>query len=144
MDKHVNISNAKSKDEMEALEKIAKGDFCPFCQPDYIKNEHGKPILKDGKFWFATENRWPYAGSSNHLVFIHKKHHVSLLDLSTDEWIELKEMVSNLVNELKIPGATFLMRFGDNKYTGGTVTHLHAQLVSGDPEKGEKVLARVG
>lgn len=141
---HVNTSNAKSEDEIRALNQIASDKICPFCGKDYLEKEHKKPILEETKHWLATENRWPYKGSSAHLLLIHKKHVEHLLDISPEAWIELRELAIRMVEKLQIPGATLIMRFGDFRYTGGTVTHLHAQIVSGDPEKGEPVIARVG
>ena len=37
--------------------------------------------------------------------------------------------------KFKIPGASFIMRFGDHNYTGATITHLHAHIVSGHKQK---------
>lgn len=144
MEKQVDTKNARTAEQATELQRIAKGNFCPFCSADYLEHEHGKPILKQGKHWLATENRWPYKGSKHHLLFIHRTHFVSIQDLGPHDWDELRTMVNELVQELKIPGATLMMRFGDSRYTGGTVTHLHAQLVSGDPDTGEPVLVRVG
>lgn len=141
---HVNIDNARSDDQATELERISKENFCPFCSDDYLEKEHGKPILKRGTHWLATENRWPYKGTRFHLLFIHRKHLVSINELGQDDWNELRTIINELVDEMKIPGATLLLRFGDNKYTGGTVTHLHAQLVSGDPDSGTPVVTRIG
>lgn len=142
--KHVNLSNARAEDQLEALKKIAAGDFCPFCQADYIEKEHKKPIIKTGDHWIATENRWPYKNTKHHLLFIHRRHVTSIADLCDEDWNELRKMVMEISQKMNIPGATFVMRSGDSRYTGGTVTHLHAQLISGNPDSGEPVLARVG
>jgi len=144
MKKTVNIKNARSEDQANALKAIEKGKFCPFCRPDYIKNEHKKPILHEGKFWLATENRWPYEGAEHHLLFIHKEHIEHISSVTSESWAELKAIVSKMTKDLKMAGATFMLRFGDSSRTGGTVTHLHAQLVSGDPKNKKPVLARVG
>lgn len=143
--KHVNLNNARTAEQQKALKQIEDGDFCPFCQRDYIEKEHKKPILKETNSWLATENRWPYEGASAHLLFIHKKHITSIEDMGNEAWLELKELLTSLKKEGIIPqGATLVMRFGDHRYTGGTVTHLHAQVISGSPDGGGPVLARVG
>jgi len=48
--------------------------------------------------------------------------------------------------ENKIPGGTFIMRFGDTRYTGASVSHLHANLISPDGEDKDRkpIIARVG
>lgn len=143
-EKQVYIKNARSTDQIKALEAIEKGKFCPFCSAEYLKHEHKKPILHDGEFWIATENRWPLEHSKVHLLFIHKKHIDHVSEMSNEAWIELRHIVVKMTHDLNMPGATLIFRFGDSSRTGGTVTHLHAQLISGDPEKGKPVLARVG
>lgn len=143
-EKHVNIDNSRGTDVTAALQKIEAEKICPFCGKDYLTKEHKKPILEETGHWLATENRWPYKGSRNHLLFIHKKHADHLNQVSASAWNELKDLVDKMVSRFNIPGATLLLRFGDSRHTGGTVTHLHAQLISGDPDKGEPVIARVG
>lgn len=143
--KHVYVGHARSHDQVQALEKIAKGKFCPFCDPNYIKKEHKKPILAQNKNWLATENRWPYDGASVHLVFIHKTHIEHVSEVSKEGWEDLKKIVSMMCGKLKVKGATLVMRFGEGRFTGATVTHLHAQLISGKGKKeGKPVVARVG
>ena len=51
--------------------------------------------------------------------------------------------------KLNIEGGTFLMRFGESKYTGASVSHLHCNLLQSDPdhpeyEKTRGVMTRVG
>jgi len=144
--KNVHIDNARTTDQAEVLKLIQKGKFCPFCDPNYLKNEHKKPILKNGKFWIATENRWPYEGAKVHLIFIHKKHIASIEQLKPEAWQELRQIVVSLKKKNNIPGGTLMMRFGDMRCTGGTVEHLHAQLVSGDASNPDRkpVVVRVG
>lgn len=144
MSKYVNTGNARNKEQIEAHEKIEKGDFCPFCEKDYIKNEHKKPILINSDHWMATENRWPYKGSSAHILFIHKKHIESIDEISDEAWSELRKITSETTKNLEIPGGTLVLRTGNTNYNGGTVRHIHAQFISGDPNNKEPVLTRVG
>ncbi len=141
---HVNVENARSEDQTQALRKIVESDKCPFCDPNYIKNEHKKPILLEGTHWFATENRWPNENAKHHYVFIHRQHRTSIAELSPAEWEELRTMTLEMRHKLNIPGGTFILRFGDSQFTGGTVTHLHAQLISGHGDKDRAALVRVG
>lgn len=142
---HVNVNHARSKDQAKALVKIVEGKFCPFCDPNYLKKEHKKPILAENEHWLATENRWPYEGASAHLLFIHKQHIEHVSEVSEAAWKDLQEITVAMTKKMKLTGATLVMRFGESKFTGATVTHLHAQLISGKGKKGGKeVLARVG
>jgi len=140
----VNIANARTAEQIHALNQIEAEKICPFCGTDYLKTEHKKPILAETEHWLATLNRWPYKGSKLHLLLIHKIHEVHLDQITSEAWQELKTLTSQLLKQFKIPGATLLMRFGDFHYTGGTVAHLHVQLIAGDPDQSEPVIARVG
>ena len=142
----VNENNARRSDIKEALDKIVESKQCPFCSKDYLEKEHKKPIIFDGQFWLATENRWPYEGAKEHLLFIHKAHITHIGELEKGAWQELQEIAITIAKQRGIGGGTLIMRFGDSRYTGATVTHLHAQLICGDPEHPDRkpVLARVG
>ena len=48
---------------------------------------------------------------------------------------ELLDHIKWANKKFKIPGASFIMRFGDHNYTGATITHLHAHIVSGHKQK---------
>lgn len=143
-ERQVNIGNARTKDVAEELARIEKNKICPFCDPNYLKNEHKRPILEEGKYWLATENRWPYKGAKVHLLFIYKEHAIHIDEIGDEAWVELRKIVRDLSEKLGISGASLLMRFGNSDFTGATVTHLHAQLISGMGKGGEPVLARVG
>lgn len=142
----VNTDHARSQDQINALEKIRSNKECPFCDKDYLKKEHKKPILWEGEFWLVTENRWPYEGAKEHLLLIHKNHIAHANEISDQAWRELHQATIRIAEGRAIHGGTLIMRFGDNRYNGATVTHLHAQLVCGDPDKPDRkpVLTRVG
>ncbi len=144
----VNKTNAKrppgSGAYTSVIAQISKNNVCPFC-PDQLNTYHKKPIIKNGKFWLATENMYPYHGAKEHLLLIHKEHIESLSELDSVQWGELKQILDALIDERNIPGAALIMRSGQTAYTGATVNHLHAQLVSGsgDPDA-EPILTRLG
>jgi len=140
----VDAGNARSEEQAKELKRIAESGKCPFCSQHYLEHEHGKPILKRGEHWLVTENRWPYKGALHQILFIHNKHLTLPAELGTEDWAELLKFVNEITAERGILGGTFMMRYGDSRFTGGTVTHLHAQLVSGSGQKGEEVITRVG
>ena len=147
-DAFVNISNSdnhKGGNYDAVIRDIAERKVCPFC-PEELAKFHKNPILSEGKEWLATDNMYPYKGAKTQILFIHKKHIGSIAEISQEGWTELHALVKKITAERKIPGGTFLMRFGDTRYTGATVTHLHAQIVSSGPgEPGtEPILTRVG
>lgn len=138
--KFVNSENARRGKYLDVIRKIGKEGVCPFC-PEHLRAHHKKPILSTGKHWLVTENMYPYENAKFHFLLIHKKHIESLSEISKDAWAELHRHCKRLLRKYKIPGGTVFLRFGDSRYTGSSVTHLHAQLVCA--ESGKAVVTRI-
>jgi ATP adenylyltransferase len=126
----------------DLLKKIAKEGVCPFC-PDYFVH-HPNPILLSGRHWLVTENMAPYEGARLHFLILHKKHIERPEQIVPAAWSELHRLVSKTAKEFKMPGGSFFMRFGDTKYTGASVAHLHAQLLMGAARSAKTEKIRVG
>jgi ATP adenylyltransferase len=130
--KFVDLDGAgERKEYANVLKKIKKDGVCPFC-PENFKY-HTRPILKNGTHWFITENFAPYTGTKHHFLLLHKKHIESTSEISTNSWNDLLLLIKWAIKKYKLPAGSFFMRFGDTRYTGGSVSHLHAQLFVGSP-----------
>lgn len=138
---HVNLEHARTADQKAVMQQIVQDGVCPFCQEHLLKY-HPKPILKQGVYWLVTENAFPYGGARVHLLFIHLMH-VTLPPTNGDQFKELFEMIDWARGKYGILGGTLVMRFGENKYNGASVDHLHAHLVVGDADKPDHKGVRV-
>lgn len=134
--------NARSIGQKKVLMGLQKKGVCNFCQGPHFLEGHPNPILYKNKCWVVTKNRWPYKGAKSHLLVIYKEHITSLTELSVYEWTQLHKIVSVAVSEMKLSGFTLVVRSGDMSSNGGTIQHLHAQVVSGDGK--EPVTTRIG
>ncbi len=139
--------NSKRGDYAKVIDDIAAAKICPFC-PEHINRIHPNPI-EEKRFWLVTNNAYPYKPVKQHILIVHKAHIEHLSELSKEAWDEMKEILDELSKTRNIEGGSFVMRFGATHYTGASVTHLHAQLVQGDPDdatydKTKGVLCRVG
>ena len=143
--KHVNLAHARTDFQREVMKRIQKDKVCPFCEEHFLKY-HTKPIIKKGKYWILTENFQPYPGAKHHLIAVYRKHTRSFEGLSGAVQAELFSLFAAEVKRRKIRGGSILMRFGDTDYTGATVEHLHAQLVSGAKrgQKRERMMTQIG
>lgn len=144
----VNLDNTAYRpkpDYGKFIDEIKKDAICPFC-PEGLAKYARNPVIKDGKYWALSNNAYPYENSKYHLLLIHKKHIESLAEVSTEAWIELKMLIDEFTKEKNIPGGSLLIRFGDTRYTGASVKHLHANFVSPDGENKDRkpILARIG
>ncbi len=127
----INVNNSREADQIEVMKKIADEAHCPFCEEN-LRLYHKNPILKEGEFWLATKNQWPYKHTKHHILLIYKKHATKLSELESAAGGELFSMIKELEKELEFEGGGFAMRFGDTDFSAGTVNHLHVQLVIPD------------
>lgn len=143
----VNPDNSKRGDYAKVIDDIAKEKICPFC-PEHIHRIHPNPIVEK-TYWLVTDNAYPYKPVKQHLLLVHKAHIETVAELSKEAWSELQDIIVELSKDKNMAGGALMMRFGDTKYTGASVTHLHAQVVQGDPDspeydKTKGVLCRIG
>lgn len=139
---YLNLSNARNKKQKIRMEKINRDGVCPFCPKDILKY-HKMPIFKKGKWWILTKNDFPYKGTSFHFLAIYKKHIKDISEISSEASKELMELFNEIILENKIKGGSLFIRFGDTDYTGGTVEHLHAHLISGGRKQKNKKSIKV-
>ena len=144
MKKHVNLAHANTPFKKKVLQRIIADKVCPFCEEHFLKY-HTKPIIKKGKYWILTENFDPYEGTKHHLLAVSRIHTQAFDAMPQAAWPELFRLFDTELKRRKISGGTMFMRFGDTNYTGGTVEHLHAQLLSGGKRPGKKPIhAKIG
>lgn len=144
---YVNLRHARTKEQVEVMTQIIKDGVCPFC-PDYLLKYHSKPIIKETRHWFLTENMSPYEGTAHHLMLISKRHFTMPGKMKATESKELFEITGWVTDKLKIHGGALLMRFGDNEITGGSVDHFHVHIIVGNATRSdegvEKIKTKVG
>ena len=131
-DKLLNFDHVRTPEQRALMEKIRADGVCPFCK-EHLKEYHPRPIIRETDFWFLTTNMNPYEGTKYHFLFIYKLSHVRFPhDIAREARIDLFDLVDSVIHEHQIPGASFFMRFGDTRYNGSSVEHLHAHLIVGD------------
>jgi len=148
MSDFVNLDNTRQRSDGvygKVIEQIKKDAVCPFC-PENLAKYHKNPIVIDGKYWLLTNNLYPYEGAKFHALLIHKEHIVLFDQITEEAWSELRAVIKQFTEERNIPGGALVMRFGNPAYTGASVQHLHAQLVSPDGEDKDRkpIVARIG
>lgn len=131
------LAHTRVKSQKDRMEKCIKLGICPFCWKN-LSEWHDAPVIKKGKFWVITANDHPYIGSKYHYLAIYKDHISLISELALGAGDELLLLFSKFCKEKKIKGATIVMRFGDMTYTGATIFHLHAQIISGISRKNIK------
>lgn len=131
--KVVDITYAKTEEYARILKQVIKEGKCPFC-PENFKY-HPQPILNKTENWFITQNTWPYQNARCHFLIIGKKHKENFNELSATDWKEIGELTNWAIKKYKITGGGLTMRFGDTRFSGSTVCHLHLHLISPELDK---------
>lgn len=141
----VDVHNSREEDQRQVMEEILAAGHCPFC-PENLNNYHNQPTILDGKYWFVTNNQWPYKNTKVHLLAIAKRHVENLYELTPEESGELLTLLGEMQKKYNAPGGGMALRFGETKYSAGTVKHLHAQFIVPDVDKPdfEPVRVKIG
>jgi ATP adenylyltransferase len=129
----VDLSNARFDDQRQQMQEILDAGHCPFC-PEFLAKYHTEETLKQGQYWLITYNKWPYEHTKYHWMAITTFHAEKLSDLPPEAGAELFKLLAELEQEHQLPGGGFAMRFGDTRYSAGTIRHLHVQIVVPDLE----------
>ncbi|MFA6017930.1 MAG: hypothetical protein WCT28_01055 [Patescibacteria group bacterium] len=132
MSTFVSQQNARPGVYDKVIADIAKKNLCPFC-PEHLAEFHKNPI-EEREFWIVTDNQYPYRPSKHNKLFIYRTHIQHFSEISAEAWKELGEIVQEQTEKLHIIGGSFFMRFGDARFTGASVSHLHCQLLQSNPD----------
>ncbi len=133
MKRLMHIRNARVPEQRAQMEDIKRRGICPFCRENF-EADHKAPILFENHHWLLTKNDYPYEGTRLHLLLVHKKHVEDLAGMTQASLAALSPVLKWAKKRFRIRGGTFLMRFGDMRYNGATIAHLHAHIVVGVKE----------
>ncbi len=146
----VDTNNSVSRPDgkyARVINEIAEHGVCPFCEENLSKY-HKNPV-EERKFWWVTDNMYPYTPTLHHRLIIHKKHIEHYSELSSEAKAELDQIFQDEMTKQNIDGGALVMRFGTTKYTGASVIHLHCHIVQSNPDdrsydKSKGVIMRIG
>lgn len=123
----VDLAYAKTEHYTKVLHEIVDQGVCPFCPGNFKWHPH--PILREEDGWFITAQLQPYEHTAHHFLLIRSVHAERLEELADKDWVTLGKLCRWAVKEFDLPGGGTTMRWGETKYTGATVRHLHAHLI---------------
>ena len=130
----VDVNNARPGvgQYQNVIRDIAEKHVCPFC-PEHIAAFHRNPMERR-EHWLVTDNMYPYKPTRHCVLLIHRAHIEHAADISPAAWRELGEIYRDVIAVRGIAGGTIMMRFGETRFTGASVTHLHAHLIQSNPD----------
>jgi len=122
----VDPRNARTDGYAEDLAEIQAAGVCPFCPGNF--NWHPNPILARDGHWFVTAIGQLYDNAERQLLIIGDVHKEELWELTKEDMASILEL-ARIVTDDQTPGGALAFRFGDPKYTGATVKHLHVHII---------------
>jgi ATP adenylyltransferase len=126
--------NARSPEQLARMNELFREKNCFFCGNTYIKVGASPSIYKT-KHWYVKKNDYPYEGSVHHYLIVSKKHIAKVTQLKPCAWVEFLKVVKWIEKKLMVKGGSMFVRFGDMRYTGATLDHLHFHLIVGRTKK---------
>lgn len=127
MKKVVDTRNARTEKYRKVLERIAADRVCPFCPSNF--RYHTRPVLKRRGSWLATRNFNPYPGSRHHFLLVGKDHKEKLCELTLKDMGDILWLIAWIERKHNLKGGGIAMRFGNSRYNGATVSHIHCHLI---------------
>lgn len=128
------IDGGRELSQIWEMEDLEQRKVCFFCQKEFEKERPGA-IEFETDYWYVTKNKYPYKGTSHHLLLVSKEHVNLTSKLSKEARAEIGEVVAMVEKKYKLKSYSHFMRNGDFRYNGATVFHLHGHVIAGDPER---------
>lgn len=148
----VNMRHVRTEEQRALYEKISESEKCSFCE-DFCRGKaptfHPNPVLFEEQYWVVTEcfpklkSSKEGLDSAQHFLLVYREH-VTCPPLPPKAWANLGKCTERLMEEYRLPAETLVMRMGDGNFTGGSIAHLHAQLIFGGATDGDAVRVKVG
>lgn len=142
----LHLKHARTAEQEENMRRILEDGVDPF-DWDQLQKYHDRPILRRGAWWLVTENQYPYAGATLHLLLIYRDRVRSPAEVCAEAWPEFGEILAWIQHEYDLSHGALLLRFGDMASTGATVDHLHVHVIVGARNDGsleQKLKVAVG
>lgn len=118
------LHNARTGAQLNHMAEAAAECRCVFCDIDWKVNT----LLRQGKYWRVMLNAFPYPAHRNHIILTPIRHVTDITKLKDEEWTEWQRLNCWAIRKYKLPGGGIVMRFGDFRYSAGTVAHLHSHI----------------
>lgn len=130
MTNHLDLDNARYPDQIAKMTACLNSGTLPFLPENLVKD--GQKIIKQGKYWYITKNRWPYEHTLHHYLIVANAYWTKITDITPEASVEVISLITWLCQKFSVPGGAICLRFGDTNYSGGTIDHLHWQFIVPD------------
>ena len=128
---NLDIDNARYPDQIATMKRSLAAGESPFL-PENLAKYHGLPVLRQGKYWYVTANKWPYPHTRVHFLIIANEYWTRLEQITPEAASEAVMLAQWLRSEYQVAGGALCIRFGKTDYSGASIDHLHWQFIVPD------------
>lgn len=136
------LGNSRGEQQTRHMIELEAAGRCMFC-PEWLLEELGRPPLYQSDLWTVGYNDYPYQDTSLHLLIVPSEHVEALHELAPNSLAALQGALAWVVDAFHLTSYGLFARNGNPAFTGGTIKHLHLQLVVGDPNSDTPVRAKL-
>lgn len=127
------LENHRTEEQLLRMRDLERRGVCLFC-PDGLAEHSGLEPVWHGGGWTIAPNDFPYKGTTLHLLLIPSEHVTDMADLSDEARAGFFDALVFAREKYDLDGYGLGVRNGRCELTGGTIRHLHAHLLVGDPD----------
>lgn len=124
------FENARTSEQLAEMERLEQLGICLFC-PEAVTTLQNQAIPWEGDHWTVTSNAFPYNGTLIHLLLVPNVHVSDMIDLPSEAQQEFWTALSEIRQMYELTHYGLGVRSGDCRYTGATISHVHAHLLVG-------------
>jgi ATP adenylyltransferase len=136
------MENHRTPEQLAEMERLEAAGICLFC-PDELRVHAHQEVLWETEHWTVTPNKFPYAGTRLHLLLVPHAHAGDLLDLDAEVQQDFWTALRSIRDRYDLRHYGLGSRNGDCRFTGATITHVHAHVLVGDPTAEPEVPVRM-
>jgi ATP adenylyltransferase len=126
------MENHRTAQQLAEMQRLEADGVCLFC-PEGLRTHARQQILWETKHWAVTPNKFPYRGTGLHLLLVPHAHAGDMLDLDPDIRQDFWTALAMVRERYRLSHYGLGIRNGDCRFTGATITHVHAHVLVGDP-----------
>jgi diadenosine tetraphosphate (Ap4A) HIT family hydrolase len=126
-----NVNASRDPDQRAYMEELEARGECLFC-PDFLLNDTSQTVVRETPGWIVIRNRFPYSGTSEHLLLVPRPHVTRISDLDEATQAGFWQTLNQVIDELGITTYSIGARNGDPELTRATVAHAHVHVLVPD------------
>ena len=122
------MSNYRTAEQLTEMQQLEAAGICLFC-PEVLREHSRQRVQWETRHWAVTPNEFPYKGTGLHLLVVPHEHVNDMLDLDDESLSDFWNALKMIRERFDLGHYGLGVRNGDCRFTGATITHVHAHVL---------------